>query len=640
MSTLLDKIKLPDTLRELSGKQLDQVAAEVRQKIIDVTSKTGGHVASSLGAVELAVALHALFETPKDKIVWDVGHQAYAHKILTGRLNKFDTLRTHGGISGFPKPTESPHDAFAVGHASTSISAALGLAKVRDLKGEDHAIVAVIGDGSLSGGLAFEGVNNVDGMKGNFIVILNDNEMSISRNVGAYANYLTRVATSDLYVDLRNRIERVAKRIPKVGVPLFEAARKLKDRTKHIVVSFKVDVMFEELGFKYFGPIDGHNIPLLMSTLHHAREINGPVLVHILTKKGKGYPPAEKEPSRFHGTGPFDIKTGKPLNGQAGLTYTKVFGQTILKLGEKNNKIIGITAAMIDGTGLEAFAKKFPKRFFDVGIAEEHAITFAAGLAISGYRPVATIYSSFLQRAYDQIVHDVCMQNLPVTFCLDRAGIVGEDGPTHHGVFDLAFLRSIPNMTVMAPKDENELQHMLKTALTINGPVSVRYPRGKGPGAELDTKMKELPIGKGEIAFRSEVRSLDGARDENPRSEQCVIISIGSMVYPSVEAAKMLEKEGHAATVINARFIKPLDKELILEQAKTARKIVTVEEGVLDGGFGSAVLELLAEAGINIPVQRIGLPDKFVEQGKISELHESYGLTAGGIKDKCLQTLK
>lgn len=634
MSTLLDKITLPDTLKELSGKQLDQIAAEVRHKIIEVTSKTGGHVAPSLGAVELAVALHASFTTPKDKIIWDVGHQAYAHKILTNRLHQFGTLRTHGGISGFPKPTESPHDAFAVGHASTSISAALGMAKVRDLKGEDHAIVAVIGDGSLSGGLAFEGVNNVDGMKGNLIVILNDNEMSISRNVGAYSNYLTRVATSDIYVDLRNRIEKIVKRIPKVGVPLFEAARKLKDRTKHIVVSFKVDVMFEELGFKYFGPIDGHNIPLIISTLHHAREINGPVLVHVLTKKGKGYLPAEKEPSRFHGTGPFDIKTGVSLNGKSGLTYTKVFGRTMARLGEENDRLIGITAAMIDGTGLEEFAKKFPKRFFDVGIAEEHAITFAAGLAISGYRPVAAIYSSFLQRAYDQIIHDVCMQNLPVTFCLDRAGIVGEDGPTHHGVFDLAFLRSIPNMTVMAPKDENELQHMLNSALTIKGPVSIRYPRGKGPGAELETELKEIEIGKGEVVFEK------AESGQQKAATGILLIAIGSMVYTAVEAAKMLGQEGHTATVINARFVKPMDKDLLLKYAKKAKAVVTVEEGVLDGGFGSAVLELLAEEGVNVPVKRIGLPDKFIEQGKIAELHQSYGLTAGGIKNKCLQTLK
>ncbi|KPJ69570.1 1-deoxy-D-xylulose-5-phosphate synthase [candidate division WOR-1 bacterium DG_54_3] len=630
MSTLLDKIKLPDTLRELSAKQLEQVAEEVRQKIIEVTSKTGGHVAPSLGAVELAVALHASFESPRDKIIWDVGHQAYAHKILTGRLDRFYTLRTRGGVSGFPKPEESPHDAFGVGHASTSVSAALGMAKSRDLKGEDYSIVAVIGDGSLSGGLAFEGVNNVDAMKSNLIVILNDNEMSISRNVGALSNYLTQVTTSNVYVDLRNRVERLAKKIPRVGVPLFQAAKRLKDRTKHIVVSFKVNVIFEELGFKYFGPINGHNIPLIMSTLHHAREIAGPVLVHVITQKGKGYSPAEKDPTRFHGTGPFDIKTGKPINGGK-VTYTSVFGRTIAKLGEKDKRIIGITAAMIDGTGLEEFARKFPERFFDVGIAEEHAVTFAAGLAISGYRPVAAIYSSFLQRAYDQIIHDVCLQNLPVVFCLDRGGIAGEDGPTHHGLFDLAYLRLIPNMVMMAPKDENELQHMLYTALKHEGPIAVRYPRGSGPGVKLDHEFKPLEVGKGETIFKSKI--------QNPRSKAC-IISIGSMVYPSIEAAKLLEKNGIAATVINARFVKPLDRDLILKTVKSADKVVTVEEGVLAGGFGSAILELLSEERIVLPVQRIGLPANFIEQGNREELLEIYGLTAKGICEKCLATSK
>lgn len=630
MSTLLDKIKVPETLRDLSAKQLEQIASEVRQKIVEVTSKSGGHVAPSLGAVELAVALHASFESPKDKIIWDVGHQAYAHKILTGRLNQFHTLRSKGGISGFPKITESPHDAFGVGHASTSISAALGMVKARDLKGENYSIVAVIGDGSLSGGLAFEGVNNVDGMKSNLIVILNDNEMSISKNVGAYSNYLTRVSTSDLYVDLRNRIERIVKRIPRYGVSLFQAAKKLKDRTKHIVVSFKVNVVFEELGFKYFGPIDGHNVPLIISTLHHARDIEGPVLIHVITKKGKGYPPAEKEPTRFHGIGPFEIKTGKSLNAKK-TTYTSVFGKTIAKLGEKDDRIIGITAAMIDGTGLEEFAKKFPRRFFDVGIAEEHAVEFAAGLATSGFRPVVAIYSTFLQRAYDQIIHDVCLQNLPVVFCLDRGGIVGEDGPTHQGLFDLAYLRSIPNMTLMAPKDENELQHMLCTAINYNGPIAIRYPRGSGSGAKLEDKFRKMGIGKGETIFKSEIRGA--------KSEQC-IVAIGSMVYPSIEAARLLEKDGIAATVVNARFVKPLDKDLILKAVKSAGKVVTVEEGALEGGFGSAILELLAEEKINIPVQRVGLPSKFIEQGKRSELLEIYGLTAKGIFERCSQISK
>jgi len=614
-SQLLNNLNLPGDLQNLTGKQLEQVADEVRQRIIEVTSDTGGHVAPSLGAVELAVALHASFQSPKDKIIWDVGHQAYAHKILTGRLDKFYTLRTRGGISGFPKPSESPHDAFGVGHASTSISAALGMVKARDLKGEDNAVVAVIGDGSLSGGLAFEGVNNVDGMRSNMIVILNDNEMSISKNVGSMSNYLTQVSTSNLYVDFRNRIEKVAKRIPKVGIPLFQAAKRLKDRTKHIVVDFKVNVIFEELGFKYFGPIDGHNIPLIMSTLHHAREVEGPVLVHVITKKGKGFAPAEKDPTRFHGTGPFDKTTGAPKNGNKE-TYTSIFGKTIVKLAEKNDKVIGITAAMIDGTGLEEFAKKFPNRFFDVGIAEEHAVEFAAGLAISGFRPVVAIYSSFLQRSFDEIIHDVCLQKLPVIFCLDRAGVVGEDGPTHHGLFDIAYLRLIPDMVVMAPKDENEFQHMLYTAANFNGPIAVRYPRGSGPGAKLDEELKTVEIGKGEVVH-------DG--------QGTVIVAIGSMVYPSIEAAKQLGN----AKVINARFAKPLDKDLILNAARSANKIVTVEEGVLDGGFGSAVLELLSEEGVNKPVERIGFPSKFIEQGKRQELLESYGLTAEGIKKRC-----
>ena len=625
MSTLLDKIKLPEGLRELSGDQLARIAREVRQKIIESASKTGGHLASSLGAVELTVALHSTFESPKDKIIWDVGHQAYAHKILTGRLEQIHTLRTKGGLSGFPKPEESPHDAFAVGHASTSISAALGMARARDFNKEDYSVVAVIGDGSLSGGLAFEGINNASTLKTNLVVILNDNEMSISKNVGALANYLVRVSTSNLYVDLRNRIEQVVKKIPGYGVSLFEAAKKLKDRTKHIVLDFKVDVIFEEFGFKYFGPIDGHNIPLIISTLHHAREIKGPVLIHVLTKKGKGYEHAEKEPSRFHGVGPFDPANGQSsTRGQA--SYTSIFGQTIVKLGERDKKIVGITAAMVDGTGLEEFAKKFPERFFDVGIAEEHAVTFAAGLAISGYRPFVAIYSTFFQRSFDQIIHDVCLQNLPVTFCLDRAGVVGEDGPTHHGLFDLSYLRLIPNMVVMAPKDENELQLMLFTASKHNGPIAVRYPRGGGPGVELETEFKQMEIGKGEIFFKSQIL--------NPKSKQCMV-SIGSMVYPSIEAAKLLEKDGIAVTVINARFVKPLDKDLILKEAESVDKIITVEEGGLEGGFGSAVLELLTEVGINTPVKRIGLPTKFIEQAKRSELLESYGLTAEGIYKQC-----
>ncbi len=625
MGRLIDEIKLPETLKQLSSKQLEQTASEVRALIIDVTSKTGGHVAGSLGAVELAVALHATFESPKDKIIWDVGHQAYAHKILTGRKDTFATLRQFKGLSGFPNINESPHDIFTVGHASTSISQALGLVHARDLKKENHSVIAVIGDGSISGGLSFEGMNNAASLKTNLIVVLNDNEMSISKNVGALSNYLTAVKTSNLYLDIRERIERVIKRLPKGG-PLIEAVKKLKDRTRHIVMSFKVDVIFEELGFTYFGPIDGHNIPLLMSTLHHAREIHGPVLIHILTKKGKGYKPAEVDPTHFHGIGPYDVLTGQTKgNGNKATTYTQIFGQTMLRLAESNSNLVAVTAAMIDGTGLDEFARKHPKRFFDVGISEEHAVTFSGALARGGMKPVVAIYSTFLQRSYDEIHHDVCLQKLPVVFAVDRAGIVGEDGATHNGTFDLAYLRSIPNLVVMTPKDENELQHMVYTASVLDRPAAIRYPRGEGFGVKLDPELMNIGVGKGEIVYRSHPDQI-GAR-----SQKCVIIAIGSMVYPSVSAAKQLEKAGIAVSVVNARFVKPLDGELILKTAKSSDAVVVVEEGTLSGGFGSAVLELLAEAKVDIPILRLGLPDKYIEHGKRETILEILGLSEEGI---------
>lgn len=621
MTSLLEKLKLPDALKELSAKQLDQIAKELRTKIIGTTSKTGGHLASSLGAVELTVALHSVYNSPKDKILWDVGHQAYAHKILTGRLERFGSLRQYKGISGFPNINESPHDQFTVGHASTSISSALGLARARDLSQDNFSVVAVIGDASISGGLAFEGMNNAGGLKSNLVVILNDNEMSISRSVGAISNYLTAVRTSGFYVDIIGRIEKLVKKLP-LGTPLFESARKLKDRTRQIVMDFKVDVIFEELGFKYFGPVDGHNIPLLMSTLHHAREIPGPVLVHVLTKKGKGYRHAEAEPTRFHGSPPYFIEDGKVRTNGKGLSYTSIFGSTLFKIAEKNKKVLAVTAAMIDGTGLNEFSEKLPERFFDVGIAEEHAVVFSAGLARGGFKPVVAVYSTFLQRAYDEIIHDVCLQNLPVVFALDRAGIVGEDGATHNGIFDMAYLRTIPNLVVMAPKDEVEFQNMLYTATEYDGPIAVRYPRGKGPGAKLSTEFKKIKIGQAEAVWQS--GSLGS----------CVIFAIGSMVSPAVEAAKKLED----AVVINARFVKPLDKELILKYAKEAKQVVTVEEGTLQGGFGSAVVELLQDNGINVPVKRIGLPDEFIEHGTRPQMLDIYGLTAEKIYQniKCL----
>lgn len=628
MEKLIDEIKLPQALRLLSQKQLEQVSAEVRALIIETTSKTGGHVASSLGAVELSVALHATFDSPKDKIIWDVGHQAYAHKILTGRKDGFQTLRQYKGLSGFPNKDESPHDAFTVGHASTSISQALGLAHARDIKGEKNSVIAVIGDGSISGGLSFEGVNNCSTLKSNLIVILNDNEMSISKNVGAISKYLTMIKTSDVFNDLRERIEGIVRRLPQ-GQPLVQSIRKLMDRTRHIVMSFKVDVIFEELGFTYFGPINGHNIPLLMSTLHHARSVQGPVLIHIFTKKGKGYPPAEADPTKFHGIGPYDIASGREIKQLNPIpSYTQIFGNTINRIALENPNVVAVTAAMLDGTGLEEFSRKFPKRYFDVGIAEEHAVTFSGALARSGLIPITAIYSTFLQRSYDEIMHDVCLQNLPVVFAADRAGIVGEDGATHNGCFDMAYLRTLPNMVIMAPKDENELQHMLFTSTKLESPSALRYPRGSGIGAKLDSELKEMEIGKGEIVYNS----------PNTHSPfPITIIAIGSMVYPAIEAAKLLEDDNVSATVINARFIKPIDQELIINAAKSSKLIVTVEEGTISGGFGSAVLESLSDYGIAISTLRLGIPDSFIEHGKREIILEKLGLDVQGIYKNILK---
>ncbi|MFC1767790.1 1-deoxy-D-xylulose-5-phosphate synthase [Candidatus Margulisiibacteriota bacterium] len=611
MTELLSKLNLPTDLQKLNAKELDNLAREVRELIIDVVSKNGGHLASSLGVVELSVALHAVLNSPKDKIIWDVGHQAYAHKILTNRSKKFATLRQFGGISGFPNKDESPHDVFTTGHASTSISTALGLAAARDLSGNDYKIAAVIGDGSLSGGLALEGLNNILHHKSNLILIFNDNEMSISKNVGALANYFTKLRASSLYTGFRDRIEGIISRIPKIGTPLVERAENLKNRVKHFIVDFKMGVIVEELGMKYLGPIDGHNIPLLMSVLHYAKDVKGPVFIHILTKKGKGYKPAEDAPTKFHGISPFDKISGEVKSKGGAPTYTAVFGRTLTELAEKNEKVVAVTAAMPDGTGLMEFAEKYPKRFFDVGIAEGHAVAFSAGLAKAGYRPVVAVYSTFLQRAYDQIIHDVCLQNLPVVFAVDRAGIVGEDGATHNGVFDIAFLRSLPNMTVLAPKDENEFQHMLNTAVKHDGPIAIRYPRGSGAGAKMDSHLKDLSIGKGELV-------LDNGGET-------VIFATGSMVYPAIEAVKSGQKK---AKVISLSSIKPIDRDLIVEQAKNAKFVVTVEEGVLAGGFGSAVEEVLADESINVPIKRIGLPDKFIEHGTREEILEKYGLTS------------
>ncbi len=627
---LLDKLNLPQDLKKLSLTELEALAKEIRSKIIEITSEKGGHLSSNLGTVELCIALHAVFDSPNDKIIWDVGHQSYAHKILTGRLPEFSTLRTYKGLSGFPRKEESPHDHFTVGHASTSISTALGIARARDLKGENFSVIAVMGDASLSGGLALEGINNTAHLKTNLIVVLNDNEMSISKTVGGIANYLTALRTSSWYKEAKERVERIIKKVPKIGIPLFYSAKKLKDRVKHFLVDYKVGVIFEELGFKYLGPIDGHNIPLLMSTFHFAKDFDGPLLIHIITKKGKGYTAAEENPTLFHSALPYNIESGLSKVGSK-LTYTSVFEKTIAKLADQNKNLIGITAAMLDGTGFNGFAEKYPERLYDVGIAEEHAVTFAAGLSSEGFKPVVAIYSTFLQRAYDQIMHDVCLQNLGVVFCLDRAGIVGEDGPTHNGVFDFAYLRHIPNMVAMAPADENELQHMIYTAVYHKGPAAIRYPKGNGPGAELDSEFKRLEIGKGETIYKSKIPSARAQGEGKNQKSKILIIAIGSMVYPSVEAAKILATEGIGVSVINARFVKPLDKELIVKTVKDVNFVITVEEGVKMGGFGSAVLELLSEEKICKPVKCIGLPDEFIEHGKREQMLEIYGLTASGI---------
>lgn len=623
-NNLLDKINSPADVKKLSDEQLKQLAAEIRQLLIKVISHTGGHLAPNLGVVELTLALHKVFTTPQDKLVFDVGHQAYIHKIITGRREQFPTLRQYGGLSGFPKRCESEHDAFGTGHSSTSISAALGMAAARDLQGEDYNVVAIIGDGSMTGGMAFEALNNAGTLHKKMVVVLNDNEMSISKNVGAMSDYLYHLRTGETYNKIKNDIEGWLKNM-EFGTDVLKAIRRLKGSVKYLMVPTSI---FEELGFTYLGPVDGHDIHGLIEVLQAAKKIDGPVMVHVLTKKGKGYKPAEESPNKFHGTGPFEIATGKKItNPAAPISYTEVFGKTITELADSDKKIVGLTAAMPDGTGLNIFAQAHPDRFFDVGIAEQHAVTAAAGMAAAGMKPVTAIYSTFMQRAYDSILHDICMQKLHVTMCLDRAGLVGDDGYTHHGVFDYAYLRSIPNMTIMAPKDENELRHMLKTALSFNGPISVRYPRGSGVGVDITEPMHELPIGKAEVLREGK--------------ELC-FWAIGSMVQSAVQAADKLKEQGIDAGVVNIRFAKPLDKELLIEHAKRYGKIVTLEEGVLAGGVGSEVLEILDDAGLlqQCAVLRLGIPDEFVTHGDKKLLFRDLGLDTDAIVQKAAAFVK
>lgn len=622
MYELLDKIEKPEDVKKLSVSELTKLASELRHFIIDRVSQNGGHLAPNLGTVELTLALYSVFNFPQDKLVWDVGHQAYTHKILTGRKEAFATLRKKGGITGFPNRFESPYDAFGVGHASTSISAALGMAIARDAKGEHNQVIAVIGDGALTGGESFEALNNAGDLGKKLIVILNDNEMSIDANVGAMSEYLSRIRMAPQYARAKRDMGNLLMSISHIGGKVYKTASHLKDGVRSALVPGSI---FEKMGFHYVGPIDGHNIGLLEEVLQRAKEMEGPILIHIHTIKGKGYIPAEKAPEKFHGVGCFDPSTGKSApKANKVPSYTSVFSQALIELAKDRPDILAITAAMPSGTGLKAFGKAYPKRFFDVGIAEEHAMTLAAGMAAAGMHPVIALYSTFAQRAYDQLIHDVCLQNLPVTLCLDRAGLVGEDGPTHHGVFDLSYLRQMPNMCVMAPKDEEELRHMLATAIDIEGPSAVRYPRGCGLGVELTDSFEKLPIGKAEV--------LQAEGD-------IAFLAVGTMVEQAKKAATILAEDGIKAAVVNMRFIKPLDRELLRGYAKSKKLLITAEENMLAGGFGSAVAEFLADEGLSVPLLRFGLPDRFIEQGTRSELFELCGLQPAEMAEKVRERL-
>jgi 1-deoxy-D-xylulose-5-phosphate synthase len=615
-NSILCRIDSPEEVRNLPPESLEQLAAELRDLIIRTVSKRGGHLASSLGVVELTVAMLKVFQPPEDRIVFDVGHQAYAYKILTGRRDAFHTLRCKGGIAGFPKRCESPYDIFDVGHAGNAISAAAGIAQARCLERGQHKVIALVGDGSLTCGVSYEGLNQAGDAKKDLIIVLNDNEMSISPNVGAMAAYLNRLMTGQVVTRFRAEIKGLLKSLPgSMGRSMYGLAKQFEEALKGFITPGK---LFEELGFKYVGPIDGHRIKHLVDTFTNVKRFREPVLVHVVTCKGKGYCRAESNPSYFHGVGPFDIETGEVKQKSPGPpTYTSAFGKTMVKLAESDRRIVAITAAMEYGTGLAEFARIYPDRFFDVGIAEQHGVIFAAGLASEGFRPVVAIYSTFIQRGFDHLIHDVCMQDFPVVFALDRAGVVGEDGPTHHGVFDMAFTRHIPNLTVMVPSDEREMADMLLTALKLDGPSAIRYPRAKGVGLPMDDGLRPLTVGK--------ARTL-------ARGSDLLIIAAGSMVQPSLEASRFLSEEGLSVGVIDARFLKPLDRELITAKAADVGTILTVEEGVLAGGFGSAVLELLAEEGLTgVRCHRMGIPDRFVEHGTRAELLDELGLTAEGI---------
>lgn len=615
---VLPSIQNPRDLRLIKKELLPTLCEELRQVIIDTASHNGGHLGSSLGAVEIITALHYVFNTPEDKIVFDTGHQAYAHKLLTGRQKEFATIRTQNGLSGFPKRTESEYDTFGAGHASTAISAALGLAIARDQRKEKNKVVAVVGDGCLTGGMAYEAMQNAGLLRTDMLVILNDNQMFISKRVGALGKALTKLLTTKYMQLAEEKATNFLKRFDELG----NNAAKLAKRARSILFP---GTLFEEMGFRYFGPVNGNDINEMIEVLENLKDVKGPVMLHVVTKKGKGYKPAEEKPTKFHGIGIFDVETGDSLGKSSALTFTKAFSDALLKLAGKDTSIAAITAAMPEGTGLDAFRDKFPSRYFDVGIAEEHAATFAAGLAAGGVKPIVALYSTFAQRCYDQILHDICLQKLPVVFALDRAGLVGEDGPTHHGVFDLSFLRDIPNLILAAPADENEMQHMLKTAFDAKAPFVLRYPRGTGFGVKLDDEPQDLPIGKG-VWLK--------------KGKDATILAIGNRVHPALAAAEALKKHKIDCGVVNMRFVKPLDTQIIDEALKVSKHLVTVEDNMLAGGFGSAVAEYLADKQANFKLLRLGIGDEFVEHGKVANLFDKLGLNAGQMTDHILKWIK
>lgn len=617
---ILDRIKKPNDVKALNIAECEMLAGEIREFLVDSLSVTGGHLASNLGVVELTIALHRVLDFPQDKLIWDVGHQAYTHKILTGRKNQFDTLRKTGGLSGFPKRKESPCDAFDTGHSSTSISAGLGMVRARDLKGEDYTVVSVIGDGALTGGMAYEAMNNAASLKKNFIIILNDNEMSITKNVGGMSSYLGNIRTAAAYTELKMGVTNVLKKIPKVGESMVDALHKTKDSLKQFVIP---GMLFENMGMTYLGPVDGHNITQLVKLLNEAKRKPGPVLLHVLTEKGKGYEPAVRHPARFHGAAPFEIETGLPKsNGKA--NYTDIFSTVMRKFGDREPDVVAVSAAMVPGTGLKRFGNMFPERLFDVGIAEEHAVTFAAGLALGGLRPVVAIYSSFLQRAVDQVLHDVCMQKLPVVFAVDRAGLVGSDGETHHGCFDLSYLSMMPNMTLMAPKNKWELSDMLKFAIRQNSPVAIRYPRGEAYDG-LEEKRAPIELGRSELLYQG---------------SEIALLAVGSMVKVAQEVYNNLRAKGQPATLINMRFVKPLDTQRLDELTKDHRLFVTLEENVKNGGFGEKVMDYFGEQTDAPQVRIVAIEDQFVPHGSVSDLMKQQRMDAESVTLRIEQWMK